>query len=275
MNLNRSQADVSVSAKNHPAELRLKKCVLNALIKMSEIANLHRIAIWWNLKFAVNCKRKISSFRRSSVDSFLKTSQHALVGFLVAAAQAHASDCTDYGKDLQLMLQVDNAVRERLDPAQVLGSKRAPPELERVQLIDRVNTARLEAWIQRCGWPRRTTHGEAAVGAAWLLTQHADQSPAFQARALDLIRQAVEAGEESASDLAYLSDRLAVANGQPQLYGTQGMIEGECKFRLLPIDDPVKVDQRRLSLKWPTIKEYEQLVIKTTFGDRCDVHSKP
>jgi hypothetical protein len=182
---------------------------------------------------------------------------------------ASAADCSGYADDLQVMLKADEAMRELVDPATVIGAKSAPPALQRSQLVDRVNTRRLEDWVHRCGWPRRSTMGDAAVGAAWLLVQHADQSPAFQARALEMVRSAVTAGEESPSDLAYLSDRLDVAAGRPQLYGTQGLIEGECKFRLLPVDDPKKVDERRKALKWPALDEYKRLVLKTTFGDRC------
>lgn len=202
-----------------------------------------------------------------------KWARRAAVTFIVASLLADdvalAADCSGYADDLNVMLKADEAMRELVDPASVIGAKSAPPSLQRSQLVDRVNTRRLEHWVQRCGWPRRSTMGEAAVGAAWLLVQHADQNPDFQARALEMVRSAVTAGEESPSDLAYLSDRLEVAAGHPQLYGTQGLIEGECKFRLLPMDDPSKVDERRRALGWPTLDEYQRLVLKTSFGGRC------
>ena len=51
--------------------------------------------------------------------------------------------------------------------------------------------------------------------------QHSDQDPAFQREALELLRTAVDAGQASPGNLAYLTDRVAVGAGEPQLYGTQ------------------------------------------------------
>ena len=80
---------------------------------------------------------------------------------------AFAADCGAYADDLQEMLKADQAMRELVDPTTVIGAKSPPPAMQRVQLVDRVNTSRLATWIRTCGWPRRSTMGDAAVGAAW------------------------------------------------------------------------------------------------------------
>lgn len=57
-------------------------------------------------------------------------------------------------------------------------------------------------------------HGDGAV-AAWLLAQHADQDPPLQRRCLDLMRVAPET-EVSPSHIAYLTDRVMLAEGESQ-----------------------------------------------------------
>jgi hypothetical protein len=56
---------------------------------------------------------------------------------------------------------------------------------------------------------------------AWLLAQHADRAPKFQAALLPALEQRHAAGEFNASDLARFTDRVLKAQGKPQRYGTQ------------------------------------------------------
>ena len=97
--------------------------------------------------------------------------------------------------------------------------------------------------------------GEDGAHAAWLLAQHADRDPAFQRRCLDLISEAAEAGEASLAELAYLTDRVLLAEGQPQEYGTQmeGREEGWAPRRLR---DPANVDERRAAMSLGPLSEY-------------------
>jgi ribosomal protein S27E len=55
----------------------------------------------------------------------------------------------------------------------------------------------------------------------WLLTQHADADPGFQRHCLGLLAAAVEAGEATRADQAFLTDRVLLHEGEPQVYGTQ------------------------------------------------------
>ena len=60
--------------------------------------------------------------------------------------------------------------------------------------VDRENTAWLKALVGRIGWPTPALVGEDGAHAAWLLVQHADLDPAFQAECLPLLRAAAERG---------------------------------------------------------------------------------
>ena len=86
---------------------------------------------------------------------------------------------------------------------------------------DPARTRRLAEILDEHGWPGRDLVGEDGSEAAWAIAQHSDLDPAFQRRALELLRQAVVASRASAGDLAYLTDRVATGAGEPQTYGTQ------------------------------------------------------
>jgi hypothetical protein len=69
------------------------------------------------------------------------------------------------------------------------------------------------------GWPGETLVGPAAAHAVWLLVQHAPHD--FQEECLPLLEDAVARGDASPRDLAYLTDRVLMFRGEPQVYGTQ------------------------------------------------------
>lgn len=135
---------------------------------------------------------------------------------------------------------LDQAARSAFDG-------RDAQELKRLIAMDDDNAAWLSRVIEESGWPGISTVGEEGAHAAWLLAQHADRYPALQRRCLRLLEEAVAAGEASAADLAYLTDRVLLGSGRQQLYGTQlAAREG----RLLPgrLLDPETVDQRRAAM---------------------------
>lgn len=88
-------------------------------------------------------------------------------------------------------------------------------------LRDEERTERLKDIVAEHGWPTISLVGEDGEDAAWAIAQHADHDPAFQEQAIALISEAVERGEASPGNLAYLIDRVAVGKGEPQPYGTQ------------------------------------------------------
>jgi len=51
--------------------------------------------------------------------------------------------------------------------------------------------------------------------------QHADQDPKFQSDLLPVLKQRHAAGELPSNDLARIIDRILVAEGKPQRFGTQ------------------------------------------------------
>nr|WP_150136038.1 DUF6624 domain-containing protein [Streptomyces hyaluromycini] len=70
---------------------------------------------------------------------------------------------------------------------------------------------------------------------------------------------AVATGDATARQLAYLTDRVLVAAGEPQLYGTQYTDDPDgSNQRLQPVADPDQLDERRAAMGLDTAAEYDQ-----------------
>jgi hypothetical protein len=91
----------------------------------------------------------------------------------------------------------------------------------RVQRMDTENLVWLKNLVKDNGIPTVAQVGESGVHWVWLLVQHADDDPQFQLSVLPIFAQRQEAGELPADDLAKLTDRVLMAAGKPQRFGTQ------------------------------------------------------
>lgn len=127
----------------------------------------------------------------------------------------------------------------------IRGDEPTEAEVEHLHRVDEDNTAWLEAVVNEHGWPGFCLVGEKGANAAWLLAQHADQRPELQRRWLPLLRAAVEAGDADPSVLAYLDDRVALADRRPQRHGTQRIGLDRDKVHLAPLEDPQRVNEYR------------------------------
>jgi Family of unknown function (DUF6624) len=159
--------------------------------------------------------------------------------------------------ELKAMAEQDQRIRTR--PA---AEKRkfvhvmSPEETMEWNRVDTANTDRLREIVDRYGWPGRTLVGEDGAHHAWLLAQHADRQLEFQRQALALLTDAVEQGEATARQLAYLTDRVRMNEGREQLYGTQigGVRDGV--VTPWPIENPDDIDLRRASVGLEPFDEY-------------------
>jgi hypothetical protein len=121
---------------------------------------------------------------------------------------------------------------DALDPTgRALRSWQAQHRFERIKEI-----------VAQDGWPGRSLVGEEGAHAAWLLVQHADADPAFQRSCLDLMQAAFANGEVTARELSFLTDRVLLKEGKPQMYGTQGAIGAPSP------EEEARIDANRLLL---------------------------
>jgi hypothetical protein len=87
--------------------------------------------------------------------------------------------------------------------------------------VDEDNLAWLRKQVSENGFPSAAQVGEQGERDAWVLAQHADRAPKFQAALLPTLERRHADGELSAINLARFTDRVLLAQGQPQRYGTQ------------------------------------------------------
>ncbi len=131
---------------------------------------------------------------------------------------------------------------------------------EKVQQIDRENTDWLRTWLDDGhGWPRISEIGTDGARAAFLIVQHSPDK-AFQRRCLDMMTPLVKQQEVQAVDWAYLLDRVRLAEGQKQVFGSQVTMGPDGKLQIAPLEDPEHVDARRAELGMPPLDEYLKLV---------------
>jgi hypothetical protein len=122
--------------------------------------------------------------------------------------------------------------------------------------IDVANTDRLRVIIAEHGWPGRALVGDEGAEAAWLIAQHADHQLDFQREALALLERAVHEGDAPTSHLAYLTDRVRMNEGRPQLFGTQVADITNGVASPWPIEDEEHVDQRRANAVLEPLADY-------------------
>ena len=92
-------------------------------------------------------------------------------------------------------------------------------------------------------WPGRKLVGEDGERAAWLVVQLADAE--LQRRALEHLEAAVDCGDADPAHFACLLDRVRMAEGRPQVFGSQFVAAGDGAVTPWPIEDPFRVDERR------------------------------
>jgi len=115
---------------------------------------------------------------------------------------------------------------------------------------DEASKRYIEHVMDSYDWIDRKRFGGVYSDHAWILVQHADTYPEFQAEVLRRMEPYLESGEVKRKNYAYLFDRVAVNTGQLQLYGTQPTweCEDDGTMKLKPLKDPETVNARRAEM---------------------------
>jgi hypothetical protein len=149
--------------------------------------------------------------------------------------------------ELERRAAEDQALRERLVATLQSGGAPDSALLAELAAADSANAAWLAAAVATHGWPARTSAGDAAATAAFLIVQHASHDTLFQGAMFRELSTAFDRGEADGESLALLTDRVARHRGSPQLYGTQAELR-DGRVVLDPIADSAGVDARRARL---------------------------
>jgi len=158
-------------------------------------------------------------------------------------------------KELLKMYADDQGIRKRLDSASA-GHR---PELDnQMEKMDARLTASLKQIVAAKGWPTIALVGSEASQAAEVILIHSPDH-AWQAALLPQLNKLVEEDKIFGSDVATLTDRILVSEGEPQKFGTQYKNDAN-KLVILPIADPKGVDQRRATYMLPPMAVYKKML---------------
>ena len=175
----------------------------------------------------------------------------------------------------QSALPADAGPRERLETAMALDqgpllamhhvdlsglpeTDRAAARAEadaRLAAISEETTGAVTSLVPAEGWFSSAVYGQEAATGAFLVILHADI--ALQKRFLPALEAMSERGEALKWQYAMMYDRIAVAEGRPQRYGTQmHCVAG----RMVPeeTEAPEGLEERRapMGFRWPNYEAY-------------------
>lgn len=188
----------------------------------------------------------------------------AMVSLAACEGEPPQRDPAGTALKVQLLerLRADQAVRDSVFGR---GLQMDGPAVASMLRVDSANTTWLKAEIVRNGWPSPTRVGAAASNAAFLIVQHATHDPPFQRAMLDTIALAFEKGEIEGQSYALLFDRVRTQAGEKQRYGTQAKLKGN-RVVFDPIEDSLKVDSLRATVKLSTLADYRRVLDSVYFG---------
>lgn len=152
----------------------------------------------------------------------------------------------------------DQTLRQLLkDAEEKLGDNTASFNYFKSLIIkqDSISAIKIKSILDENGWPNKSIVGSKANKAFGLIMRHAPIE--LQERSLPLLQSSVESGQSAGTDLAYLTDRVLLRKGKPQIYGTQ-VVEDENtgKMKVYEVEDPTNVNVRRKAIGLENIEAY-------------------
>lgn len=124
------------------------------------------------------------------------------------------------------------------------------------------NAEILNKIIDKIGYPTVDKVGKEANEATWLVIQHSIGQPEFMKKCAVLLEKAVNENQGNAKQSAYLTDRIAVFEGRPQLYGTQFDWDENGEMNPNSFDDLESVNQRRETIGLNLVEEQTEIIRK-------------
>ena len=178
-----------------------------------------------------------------------------------------APACSESGVDRELRIELLDMARADQDlRGRAMELMQGLPEtqsefmffIEEQNELNTTNFSRLEEMIAAHGWPGKSLVGADGTDAALIILSHAHLNQ--QKALLPMLREAVEAGEMTASQLARREDSILVADGEGQIYGTFFVSDSDGKPVLAPVQDPANLEVRRKSVGLPSMEEQFQQI---------------
>lgn len=181
------------------------------------------------------------------------------------ARQAASGPPIDLNERFLRMYRLDQQSRAALNMVDL--STLPPAERQRARtamwkIIGEIDDANQKALLEALppeGWFYRSRFGEGVAQTAFLIVQHSDAT--LWRRFLPVLQPLVASGEVDGEAYGLMFDRLAVAEGRPQRFGTQVVcVDGKQVVDWPNIEDPDNVEERRRAMGFTTtLSEYQAL----------------
>ena len=124
-----------------------------------------------------------------------------------------------------------------------------------IEKKDSLNLFKVEKILDERGWLGTDVIGEQGNSTLFLVIQHSKLET--QVKYLPMMSEAVKSGNAKASRLALLKDRIALRQGNRQIYGSQiGRDKETGEYFVLPLIKPENVDQRRADVGLGSLSDY-------------------
>jgi hypothetical protein len=126
---------------------------------------------------------------------------------------------------------------------------------KKIHEVDSINLVAIKHILDQRGWLGADVIGSQGAQTLFLVIQHADLLT--QLKYLPMLRKAVALGKAQASSLALLEDRVALRQGNRQIYGSQIHSDKETgEPYVAPLIEPDYVNERRAKVGLEPIEEY-------------------
>ncbi len=127
--------------------------------------------------------------------------------------------------------------------------------LDIINKKDSINLSEIKKILDKDGWLGSDVIGEQGNKTLFLVIQHADLET--QIKYLPMMLDAVKLGNANGQDIALLKDRIALRQGERQIYGSQVYKNYDTgESYVYPVVEPEKVNERRAEVGLEPIEEY-------------------
>jgi len=128
------------------------------------------------------------------------------------------------------------------------------------------NKVFLEEVLNKYGYPGYDLVGKAGEKNYWVMVQHCDFDPQFQARVLEKLKLQVDADNADGRNFGLLTDRVGLNSNKKQVYGTQVTYVKETGQAIpKPLLDSLEVNERRKSIGLEPIEDYLNFMTESHF----------
>ena len=124
---------------------------------------------------------------------------------------------------------------------------------------------RLEEIFDEYGYPGYDRLGEKGEQHFWLMVQHSDSFPDFQARVLEKLKIEVDKKNANGKNFGLLTDRVRLNTGEQQIYGTQVTYNPIGQAYPRDLADSAGVNKRRAEVGLEPLEEYLNMMTEMHF----------